>query len=63
MAAPSSFSSSSKDGTTPTMPVDIPGAATGRRAAFRRAEAARRASVGGSGLDTTAGDSLAGRGP
>ncbi|KXH62383.1 hypothetical protein CSAL01_00546 [Colletotrichum salicis] len=44
MAAPSS--SSSKDDAPTTMPMEIPGAATGRRAAFRRAEAARRASEG-----------------
>ncbi|UQC86574.1 uncharacterized protein CLUP02_12076 [Colletotrichum lupini] len=37
--------------TTKTAPIDIPGAATDRSAAFKRAEAARRASGGSQGSD------------
>ncbi|KXH47774.1 hypothetical protein CNYM01_06051 [Colletotrichum nymphaeae SA-01] len=49
------MASSSKNPTTTTTtksaPIDIPGAATDRSAAFKRAEAARRASGGGQGSD------------
>ncbi|KAJ0312140.1 hypothetical protein COL516b_001209 [Colletotrichum fioriniae] len=61
---PTTTTSTSSSSSSTTAPIDIPGAATDRSAAFRRAEAARRASGGGhdSGSDDTWGDSLAGIG-